>query len=460
MVLIAFGNPYIPLGLPESAAFISAYGPSKTVQLAVADALFGRAPITGRLPITIPERYAYGDGVSVTQQTLRRDAPEAVGFSPEVGEEIDAAIEHAIDQRVFPGATVAVGRHGALIHLAGYGHHTYSRHKPATPSARYDLASLTKVVATTAVAMKLYEEGRLDLDAPVSRYLPDFEPRGASPVTVRQLLAHQAGQRAFYPFYRDASLSSLEAIRRFIYTDTLQYAPGTDTRYSDFDMIVLGDVIEAVTKEPLDRYVEERLFAPLGMKRTGFIPVGVPDTNAVPTEYDATFRKRLIHGEVHDEAAWLLGGVAGHAGLFSTAEDLSRFAFVLLNDGEGYGSRHFKPETIELFTRRVTTPGAYPAALGWASWRPPEEGPSSGGRLLSPRAFGHTGFTGTSIWLDPEKDIFIILLTNRVHPSRDSSAMGAVRSALADVVAGALQTSADTPFSIPFGLPPDDLVHP
>jgi len=461
VVLLAFGNPYVPLGLPRPAAFVAGYGATPEIQRAAADALFGRIAVGGRLPVSIPGRYRYGQGERIAQQALRPAPPEEAGMDADVIERIDAVIEEGLASHAFPGAAVAVGRGGALVHLRGYGHFTYSDLDRVTAQSVYDLASLTKVVATTTAAMRLVEEGRLDLDAPVARYVPAFGQNGKAAVTVRQLLAHQAGQRAFHPFHQDPALRSPEAIRAFIYRDAPRYAPGTETVYSDFDMIVLGDVIEAITGRPLDVYVRETFFEPLGMTQTGYRATGRTDPEVVPTEDDDYFRHRLLQGEVHDEAAWLLGGVAGHAGLFSTAEDLARFAFMLTNGGEAYGRRFLQPETIRAFTRRVSPRGQYPMALGWMTWRPPEEGESSAGTRFGPNSYGHTGFTGTSIWIDPDRELFVILLTNRVHPSRERSRIGPVRTALADAVAGSIRDEARDPLiALGFGIPPDDLLRP
>jgi len=223
-----------------------------------------------------------------------------------------------------------------------------------------------------------------------------------------------------------------------LYADALRYAPGTATLYSDLGMIVLGEVIEAITGQPLDAYLRETFYGPLGMADTGFRAVGTVDPRALPTEIDEVFRGRTIQGEVHDEKAALLGGVAGHAGLFSTAPDLARLAF-LLTGGEAYGRRFFAPETVEAFTRRARPEGEYPAALGWLAHRPPVEGYSSGGQRMGPRAFGHTGFTGTSLWIDPDTKLWVILLTNRTYPQRAVSAIPEVRAAVADLAVEAFE---------------------
>src|SRR5690606_12246047 len=286
VVLLAFGNPYVPLGLPRPAAYVATYGASEASQRAAADALFGRTAIGGRLPVSIPGYHAYGEGVRLPQAALRDGAPEEAGLDPSVLARIDSVLHEALDERAFPGASVAVGRGGVRVVLGGYGHPTYAGLAPVEPTSVYDLASVTKVVATTTAAMRLVDEGRLDLDAPVARYVPDFGRGGKANVTIRQLLSHRAGQRAFHPFHTDPALHSRAAILDFIHADAPRYTPGTATVYSDFDMIVLGEVIEAVTGMPLDAYVREAILRPLGMADTGFRPTGRTDPAVVPTEVD------------------------------------------------------------------------------------------------------------------------------------------------------------------------------
>jgi CubicO group peptidase (beta-lactamase class C family) len=417
---------------------VVAYDDFPRTQRAAADALVGAAPLAGRLPVSTPGPYRQGDALTLPQSRLRSVAPTEAGFDAEGLRRIDAVVERAIDQRVFPGAVVAVGRRGAMAKLHAYGRHTYALDAPpVTPASVFDLASLTKVVGTTLAAMRLYDEGRLDLDAPVARYLPAYGGGQKDRVTIRHLLSHSAGHRAFHPFHRDGPRQP-DAILDFILGDSLRYAPGTDTRYSDFDMIVLGEVIEAITGQPLDAYLRATFYEPLGMDATGFRAAGTLDPRALPTEVDDTFRRRTLQGEVHDEAASLLGGVAGHAGLFSTAPDLARVAFLLTNGGRAYGHRFFSPATIDLFTRRARPVGEFPAALGWVANRPASEGYSSSGRRMGPRAFGHTGFTGTSIWIDPDSGLWVILLTNRTFPERGPTAIARVRAAVADLAAEAL----------------------
>jgi len=432
VVLIAFGNPYVIMDLKsQPAAYVVAYSGGESTQRAASQALFGQAEFSGKLPITIPGYFRRGDGLELPQVVPRRAYPEEVGMRSEQLYRVDSLLEAAIRQQAFPGAAVAIGRGQAIVWLKGYGHYTYHADQRITPQSIFDLASLTKVVVTTTAAMQLYEAGKLDLDAPVVRYLPEFGQNGKERVTIRQLLSHTAGLAPFHPFHR-MGITSAEAVRQAILSDTLIYEPGTQSRYSDLGMIVLGWVIERITGQPLDQYAKEHIFRPLGMRNTDFRPVGRPDTTVVPTEIDTVFRHRLIQGEVHDETAWILGGVAGHAGLFSTAADLARFAYMMINEGRIGGRQFLKPETIRLFTTPVDPQHAGTRALGWDTKSP--QGYSSAGRFFSLKSFGHTGFTGTSLWIDPEQQLFVILLTNRVYPTRDNQKHLAVRPALADLV--------------------------
>ncbi|ARA91758.1 beta-N-acetylglucosaminidase [Rhodothermaceae bacterium RA] len=429
VVVISFGNPYMVIGLErQPAVYLAAYGASEASQKAAAQALFGQARIDGRLPITIPGVHAFGEGLTIEQATLRRGFPEEVGLRSHALLRIDSLLRAAIDERAFPGAAVAVGRAGVLAKLDGYGYLTYDSETPVTPRTLFDLASLTKVVATTTAAMKLYEEGRLDLDAPVVRYLPAFGANGKDRITIRQLLTHTSGLVPFRPFHT-LGLTTRDAVIQAILNETPVYEPGTDMRYSDLGMITLALVIERITGQDFATYVREAVFEPLGMTHTGFRPVGQTDASVVPTEYDNGFRKRLIQGEVHDETAWILGGTAGHAGLFSTAEDLARFAHMLVNEGRVNGQAFLQPETIRLFTTPVA-PGMHTRALGWDTRSP--EGYSSAGQYFGPRSFGHTGFTGTSLWIDPDQQLYVILLTNRVYPTRENRAHIAIRPQVAD----------------------------
>lgn len=439
VVLISFGNPYMAGGLAEQpAAYIAAYGASESSQKAVAEALFGESGFSGQLPITIPTLYAYGEGVQLEQVAPRRGFPEEVGMDSPTLARVDSLMKAAIASKAFPGAAVAIGRGDVLVKLDGYGYFTYDSEQLVTPFSRFDLASMTKVVATTTAAMQLYEQGRLDLDAPVSQYLPAFGQNDKAAVTVRQLLTHTAGLIPFIPFHT-LGFTTREAVVDSIMASPLVYEPGTESRYSDFGMITMALVIEDITGQDFAAYAEEHIFEPLGMHDTGFRPAGQPDSSIVPTEIDTIFRHRLVQGEVHDEAAWILGGTAGHAGLFSTAADLARFAAMLASEGRINGRPFLQPETIRLFTTAVNK-AQHTRALGWDTRS--LEGYSSAGQYFGPNSFGHTGFTGTSIWIDPDQDLYVILLTNRVYPTRDNRGHIPVRPALADIAYQAIQGDA------------------
>ena len=379
----------------------------------------------------------------------RLAAPEEVGMDADRLALADSLISHAILAGATPGAALAVGRHGRLVRLSGYGRLDWRAGFGAvTDSTIYDLASLSKAVGTTTAAMILVEEGRLDLDAPVSRYLDAWHGKDDKQrVTVRHLLTHSSGLPAYSPLWRE--LRGRDAYARRIGAMGLDYPPGTRTVYSDFGIIVLGFIIEERTGQTLDLFLDERVFDPLGMRDTGYNPRSWADPAApgagygeaaqesdatlpilarvAPTELDTVYRHTHVHGVVHDENAYALGGVAGHAGLFSSARDLAVFAQMMLNGGEYGGVRVLDSATIARFTRRADGSGR---ALGWDK----PSGRSSAGDYFSARAFGHTGFTGTSIWIDPEYDVFVVLLTNRVNPTRDNMKHAALRRAVHDAV--------------------------
>ena len=342
---------------------------------------------------------------------------------------LDSIVRVAIAEGAAPGASVAVGRYGRLIHLKGYGTLDYSAGSPVVDASTvYDLASVTKVVATTTSAMILEETGKLDLDKPVHFYVPELDAPDKGVITVRMLLTHTGGLEAYAPLYRQAR-GRAEYLRE-INQRPLSYAPGTQTVYSDWDMVLLQAVIERAAGMSLDNFADGHLFRPLGMSDTRF----VPDTN------DRAFRRRIapttsddlrggpLQGTVHDANAWALGGVSGHAGLFSSARDLAVFAQLLL-DGGTYGSvRIVAPQTIARWTSRQAT--ATSRALGWDTPAPS----SSAGRYFSPRSFGHTGFTGTSLWIDPERGLFVVLLMNRVNSRGEGTRHVQLRRDVSDAV--------------------------
>jgi CubicO group peptidase (beta-lactamase class C family) len=367
--------------------------------------------------------------------TLVSASPTSVGMDRALTARLDSVMAAALADGLAPGGVLAVGRHGRLVHMKGYGFTNYAPGAPQTEARTiYDVASLTKVVVTTTAAMMLEEQGRLRLDELVATHLPEFvngEAAKAS-ITVRMLLTHRAGLEAYAPLHRD--FRGRAEYLRAIAERPLKAAPGTETIYSDWDMIVLQLLIERITGQPLDVFASERIFQPLGLRETMFRP---DTTDAglrrriAPTEVDS-LRGGLLWGVVHDGNAWAMGGVSGHAGLFSSARDLAAFAQMMLNGGTYDGVRLLRPATIARWT--VAQGAGSSRALGWDT--PATE--SSAGDYFSPRSFGHTGFTGPYMWIDPERGLFVVLVTNRVNSRGVSQLHTPVRRAISDVVQAAI----------------------
>lgn len=322
---------------------------------------------------------------------------------------------------------IAVGRYDSLIYIHSYGRLTYDDSSPAVGDhTRFDLASLTKVIATTTAAMMLEEQGRLDIDRTVASYLPGFNAPDKQAITVRMLLTHRAGLEAFAPLWQ--TLRGRDQYLVAINSRPLIYAPDSKSVYSDWDFVLMGFIIEHITGETLDRFTTRTIFAPLGMRDTGFLPDTTDKRNIAPTEIESAPPRGLVWGSVHDENAYALGGVSGHAGLFSTARDLAVFARMMVNGGSVGSVRILSPATIARWTAAQGAGSS--RALGWDT----PAAHSSAGRFFSPRSYGHTGFTGTSIWTDPERGVWVVLLTNRVYPTRNNSKHVNLRRAISDAV--------------------------
>jgi beta-N-acetylhexosaminidase len=447
-IAVSMGNPYLLQQIPEVGSYMLGWGSAGASQVAVARALLGDVAITGRLPTSIPPLHARGEGVQrpagvVGDPARARSvdpapAPEPAGRGglPRVEADraysaVDAAIRSAIARGVAPGAVVAIGGRDGIRHLRGFGALDHAPGSPhAAESSIYDVASLTKVVGTTTAVMLLVDQGRMSLDDPLHRHLSAW-PRGGwrDRVTIRRLLTHSAGLVPFVRFWHPAAggLRGTEAVVSAIAALPAAYTPGNRVTYSDLGFILLGAAVEETTGESLDRFLAP-VWASLGMTATGFNPQEwAPLERIAPTEIDTVFRHTHVHGVVHDENAYAMGGVAGHAGLFSTASDLARFAQHLLRSLDGPGPLPVRPATATRFTTRE--PGGA-RALGW------DAAPGSGAiaRALSGRAFGHTGFTGTSLWIDPDRDLFVVLLTNRVNPTREGTGIAELRRTVHELV--------------------------
>ncbi len=351
----------------------------------------------------------------------------------------------------FPGAVIAVGRSNyvdRLLLLAAVGRYGANDPRSVTPETVYDLASLTKVIGLTTAVMLLVDSGKLDLDAPAQRYVPAFQGASKDRVTIRHLLTHSSGMPAWRPLYAEAK--TREEALLLVDTTPLLRQPGDTVVYSDLGAIVLTQAVEAVAGERLDTFLAHRVFEPLDMQSTRYLPPESWRSHIAPTENDTVFRHRMLRGEVHDENAGRLAGVSGHAGLFSTAPDLARFAQSLLYNRLAGDSATLicsdscspvpwiTPQIVRQFTRRQHVPAGSSRALGWDT----PSGNSSAGTRLGSNSFGHTGFTGTSIWIDPDRDLFIILLTNRVNPTRANTTILQVRRRVADLVVDAVNQGA------------------
>lgn len=422
VVILSFGSPYLLRQVPEAAVYVCAYGWPETSQRAALAAVLGEHAVEGKLPVTLPDLHPYGYGLTIPRRemTLRVARPEEAGFRPDGMAGLDGVIDRALASKAFPGGVVAVGRDGALVHLRPFGHLSYDAGAPAVKADTiYDLASLTKVIVTATTAMILVDEGKLDITRPVSAFIPEFRGGAKDKVTVEHLLTHSSGIDWWAPLYEEIA-GQPEYVKRIVAMD-LKSEPGAKALYSDLGLILLGEVLQRLTGESLEAFAKKHILEPLGMKDTRYRPGQELLPRIAPAEVVAE-RGGLVHGVVHDENAMALGGVAPHAGLFGTAPDLARFAQMMLNGGVLEHKRIVSRATIERFTAERRVPGSS-RAYGWE--KPTAE--NSAGARLSPLAFGHTGFTGTSMWIDPAQKLFVILLTNRVHPTRENNQIRQVR---------------------------------
>jgi serine-type D-Ala-D-Ala carboxypeptidase len=353
-----------------------------------------------------------------------------------------AVLEDAVRDRAFPGCAYGILLNGEVAALNAVGQFTYDAPAPpVTPSTVYDLASLTKVIVTTAAAMLLYDRGVLSLDTPLGEILPAFvigmaPGSGKDRVTLRSLLAHSSGLPGYVRLFEQHH--SPEAVLRAALGLPLDVPPDSRVEYSDIGFILLGKALEVLAGDILSRFFHREIAAPLGLETACFNPPPGWRSQIPPTENDTTFRHRIIQGEVQDENCFALGGIAGHAGLFANAADVLRFATCILAKGRtSAGKELFQPETVQLFTMRRTTPPGTARTLGWDTPTPP----SSSGKFFSAASIGHLGYAGTSLWIDPVRNLAVVLLTNRTWPDRANDAIRVVRPAFHDAIAEDLNRS-------------------
>jgi CubicO group peptidase (beta-lactamase class C family) len=354
----------------------------------------------------------------------------APAWQSDLSDSITTILRAGVRDSAFPGAIAVVGGSQGAVVTTAAGQLDWTPSPAPDQRTLWDLASLTKVIGLTSAMMLLVESGRVDLDAPVQRYIAEFQGPGKEAVTIRHLLTHSSGLPAWRPLYKEAD--SPAAARALAIATPLDTLPGLRMVYSDLGAIILGEVVARASGQSLDTFFRDRVFGPLGMRETMFLPGAGLRRRIAPTEVDP-WRQRHLRGEVHDENAFALGGVSSHAGLFSTAEDLVRIARMYLAGGVLDGKRFVSTATIDRFTAVQDSVLSH-RALGWET----PNGANSAGRLMSRRSFGHTGFTGTSFWVDRDRGVFVILLTNRVNPTRERRAIGAVRIAVADAAIGAV----------------------
>jgi beta-N-acetylhexosaminidase len=435
--VLAFGSPYLIERFPNAKTWLAEFSTNDVSQRAAVRALFGQSAIGGQIPVTVPGTAKRGDGLRVAANPMKLEpAPAEMANRLKPSFEL---LDRAVVDGAFPGGVLAVGLHDQLV-VHPFGKMTRdAKGRAVSADTIYDLASVTKAVVTTTSVMILVQQKRLDLDAPVTRYLPEFaaaarsdpEPTWRARVTVRMLLLHDSGLPAHREFYKE--VKGRDAVLGRVLAEPLVHEPGKQVEYSDLGFILLGEIIGRVTGKSLDQYAKQNIFVPLGLGNSQFNPPPKLRAEIAPTEDDKTFRKRLIWGEVHDQNASVMGGVAGHAGLFSTAEDVAAFAQMILNGGIYAHHRIVSRATIDLFTARQPI-GNSARTLGWDV---PAD-PAATGHFFSQHSFGHYGYTGTSLWIDQERGLFIILLTNRVNPTVENIKIRQVRPALHDSVFEAL----------------------
>ncbi|SJZ58428.1 glycoside hydrolase family 3 N-terminal domain-containing protein [Sediminibacterium ginsengisoli] len=453
-ITFVFGNPYAIKYINQPTNLVACYEDDDITQEAAADLLQGKTEPKGKLPVTVSEQFPFGSGIMYNSY-FPLVKPETVGLNSTLLNKIDVIAADGIEKGGAPGCVVLVAKDGKLVYNKAFGYTSTDKQVPMTTDMVFDLASVTKISATTVAIMKLYEENRVDLNKTIGDYLPWTRGTDKAPIKLIEILLHQAGLTPFIPFYREVIDTATGKALPAYFTQTKdaghQYrvAEGLYLRndwqdsiyqrilrskvtgagkyvYSDNDFIFLGKIVEAVSGKPLNQYVHDVFYQPLHMTSTTFKPREImPLQNIVPTENESThFRLQLIHGDVHDEGAAMFGGVAGHAGLFSNAYDLAQLYQMLLNGGELNGVRILQKSTVDKFT-------AYSSDIsrrGIGFDKPEKDNatrkepyPSAS---VSPQTFGHTGFTGTCVWVDPKYNLVYIFLSNRVNPTRNNTKFG------------------------------------
>ena len=467
VVMAVFGAPNILEGISETEHMVCAYETSLDAQRLLPQVMFGAMPAKGRLPVALQGELSIGQGEDTpVLGRLSYDTPEAVGLNPRILNKIDQVVKEAIHDQAIPGCQVLVARKGRVVFDRAYGYQTYDSLEKVTHETIYDLASITKVASSVQLMMFLEERGMIDLDMKISKYLPELKGTNKSNMIFRDVLTHQAGLLPYLPFWKETTeegvpsadfycanpnatfelpvapgLYGLSSMRDSLW----QWAVGSDLRkktykrpydykYSDMGYYMLQRLAEKQLNQPIEVFLAQNLYEPLGMSATSYLPLcRFPLHKIAPTEYDEYFRNTLVQGWVHDQGAAMFGGVAGHAGLFGTANDLAKLMQMHLQDGEYGGTRYFQKGTVGRFTQQQYKNNR--RGLGWdkplvGAWY----GPTS--TYASKKTFGHTGFTGTAVWADPEFELIYVFLSNRVYPDATNTKLikNNIRTRIQDII--------------------------
>lgn len=446
MTVAVFGNPYATMyfgDLKNIPGFIIAYQPTLPAIETTLEAIFGNAPFEGKLPVSI-KGFKAGEGIKLAAASF--DIPDSFSSLPEKNSRtIDSLIQNGIENKILPGCQLLAMQNGKVIFHKNYGFHTYEKDIPVSSSTLYDIASITKPVATTLAVMRLYEEKKLKLNDKIKQYLPDLTETDKGNLTIAELLTHTSGLPSYIPFYKEIAIEEKRAdylsntktadynieVAKDVYLhrtylDTIKYRIASCTLkpkkyiYSDLGFILLKEIIENIAEKPLDVYVQEEFYKPMGLTKTCYKPLthGISLNEIAPTERDTFFRKQVVHGYIHDQTTALLGGVSGNAGVFSNANELAIIFQMLMRNGIFNGERYFKKSTVELFTTTYPLNGGIRRGLGFDT-----PGGDKNTKITPPQAsqktYGHQGFTGTVFWIDPETKLVYIFLSNRVYPDTD-----------------------------------------
>lgn len=474
VVVCVFGNPYSLKYFPEPSALICGYEDDPTAYQAMARVLFGEIPAVGKLPVSVENIFKAGDGITLsTIGKLISASPESVGMKSVELSAIEPLIQSSIAQKIFPGCEVLVARKGKIVYEKNFGKLSYDvNSQQVNSNTVYDLASVTKVTATLQSLMLLYDQKKLNLDEKASYYLPELKGTNKENVIIRDLLWHQAGLVAYIPFWERTRIplgwktefyntkqteectlcvadgmyakpAIRDSIWRWVIKSPLMNRKDRNGQYpyvySDLGFMILHHLVERLTNQPLDVFTTKNFYEPLAMNTTGFNPLTrIPKYQIAPTENDNLFRERLIQGTVQDQTAAMLGGVSGHAGLFSSASDLVKLLQMNLNKGKAGDKQFLSESTVNLFTTNRSAKSQ--RVLGWDKL--PSDGESNFvSNKVSPSSYGHSGYTGTLVWIDPEEELVFVFLSNRVNPSAANNKINTlkIRRKVMDLVYGALE---------------------